>query len=470
MWFRNKDMKRIVLFIFLFLPATICFARNYEEGGIRYIMYHLNPEGNYSSDWGLIASEVTDPSANMEIARRFEYTTGGGFSITPVYEYVKGIEEGIFDNCIQLEKLTINIDVDYNYPYDSPGFKGCENLSQFAASKSSGFTVIDGALYKNNSLWAFPTKPREKYNIPTSAKSLGVRAFAYCRINNLNVPESIETFGEDCFKEFCGNVAFNRTYDEYDFLTNIDNRSVIVIADPSEGTKVRKFFKGGIDGLVKITSINESYGGVKFCLEMSDLLALDAIKSVKLGGDIVQAKENIGSNNYYEVDNLKPGTSYQLEVRYLDDNKQERILTKEISTETIETQSISAILKDAYCGGFDLDLSGIVQDLNPSDYEYGVCVDEREFFPFENAGHITISGLIPATYYEIKPYVKYADTYYYGAKQRICTRDIAINIGYKNSKQQCILPDLTRVQRIKLLILLKYPYGLIVIVRRRLIG
>lgn len=59
--------KKFTTVLFSILLIAPIYARDYEGGGIKYTNRHLNPDGNTSSDWGLVASEVVSPSANMEI-------------------------------------------------------------------------------------------------------------------------------------------------------------------------------------------------------------------------------------------------------------------------------------------------------------------------------------------------------------------------------------------------------------------
>ena len=66
----HKFFFTLLFSIFFIAP---CLAREYEAGGIKYTNRHLNIDGNTSADWGLIASEVVSPSANMEIVERFLY-------------------------------------------------------------------------------------------------------------------------------------------------------------------------------------------------------------------------------------------------------------------------------------------------------------------------------------------------------------------------------------------------------------
>ena len=423
----HKFFFTLLFSIFFIAP---CLAREYEAGGIKYTNRHLNIDGNTSADWGLIASEVVSPSANMEIVERFLYQSPCSFDITPVYDYVKGIDEGIFNDCSQLQTLTISTSSSY-CSYDSPGFKGCNNLSRFIASKESGFNVIGNVLFRNNTLWAFPPKPLEKYDIPSSTHTIGVRAFAYCKIDYLSVPSSVDSFGKDCFKEFSGEILFKGSYKSYDFLNEINPNSIISVSDPSEAKKVRDYFSGEINGLVKLNLVNCSYGSLIFTIITSDLLASNTIQSIKVGDfSVTPNNENSDFPNLCRIDNLEPNTDYDITVKYIDDCNNERTFTQTLRTKAIASQDIEATLIGTFFGGFDFNLSKTIEDLNPKEYEYGVCVNETDYVPFELNNQITIGGLSPNTYYNIKPYIKFNNKYYYGNSQHISTKDVSINVGY----------------------------------------
>ena len=423
--------KKFTTMLFSILLIAPIYARDYEGGGIKYTNRHLNPDGNTSSDWGLVASEVVSPSANMEIVERFVYN-GPGIQITPTYEYVKGIDEGIFNNCSQLQTLTISTSSSYRN-YDSPGFKGCDNLSRFIASKGSGFKVMSNVLFRDQTLWAFPPKPLTKYEIPSSTNTIGVRAFAYCNIGSLSVPPSVISFGKDCFKEFYGEILFNGTYNSYDFLNGINPQSIITISDPSEAKKVRDYFSGEINGLVKLNLVNYSYGSLIFTIITSDLLASNTIQSIKVGDFFVTPNnENSDFPNLCTIDNLEPNTDYTVTVNYIDDFNNERTFTQTLRTKAISSQDIEATLIGTFFGGFDYNLSKTISDLRPDEYEYGTCVNEVTYIPFEDSDQITISGLSPNTYYNVKPYIKFTNNYYCGKNQYISTKDITLNVGYES--------------------------------------
>lgn len=418
---------RARLFILIWVILSTINSYGYESGGIRY-NYEQSGGGSFIMNPKLIADSVTAPAAYMEIIQRVlkGYTPQNA----PDFAYVKSVNPGIFDDCTEIQTLKFDTDASY-FNCDSPGFKGCINLSTIYAGKWSGLSNSGKGLYKGSTLWAFPPKPCESYSIASSTTTIGVRALAYCSISDLKVPSSVRSFKTDALKEFRGKISFEGTYDSYDFLSDINPESTIELADFSEFPKVRQFFSGDIEGLIKFNLINVSYDFVIFNFTIADFLSSDAIQSVKIGDiSLSPSNEHDSYPNWCRVDNLTPDTEYSIVINYLDDKNQERTYTNTFKTKAISVQDIEATLITTYYGGFDFNLSKTIGDLNPKEYEYGVCVNETDYVPFELNNQITIGGLSPNTYYNIKPYIKFNNKYYYGNSQHISTKDVSINVGY----------------------------------------
>lgn len=383
----------------------------------------------------LIADSVTAPATSMEIIERL--LTGYNAQNAPNFAYVISVNPGIFDDCTEIESLKFDTNSSY-FTCDSPGFKGCINLSTIYAGKWSGLSNSGKGLYRGSTLWAFPPKPCETYSIASGTTTIGVRALAYCCISELRVPSSVRSFKSDALKEFKGKISFEGTYDSYEFLSDINSESTIELTDASELPKVRQFFSGDIDGLIKLNLIKDSYNSLIFNITVSNLLPSDAIQSIKVGDlSVTPNNENRDYPNWCRIDNLEPDTDYAIVVKYLDDNNKERTYTQTLRTKAIPTQDIDATLVTTYYGGFDFNLSKTIGDLSPDGYEYGMCVNETDYFPFGNSTQITIGGLSPNTHYNIKPYIKISNKYYYGRNQYISTKDVAIYVGY-NSYQTAI--------------------------------
>lgn len=425
---------RVRLFFIIWVILLTINSYGYESGGIRY---HYEQSGGVSfiKNPKLIADSVTAPATSMEIIERV--LTGYDAQNAPNFAYVKSVIPGIFDDCTEIQTLKFDTNSSF-FTCDSPGFKGCINLSTIYAGKWSGLSNSGKGLYRGITLWAFPPKPCESYSIASGTTTIGVRALAYCSISELRVPSSVSSFKSDALKEFKGKISFEGTYDSYEFLSDINPKSTIELADPSELPKVRQYFSGDIDGLIKLNLINYSYNFLIFNITASDLLPSDAIQSIKVGDlSVTPNNENSDFPNWCKVDNLEPDTDYAIVIKYLDDNYKERTFTQTLRTKAISTQDIEVTLMTSYFGGFDFNLSKTIEDLKPDEYEYGMCVNENQYIPFGDSKLITIGGLKPNTHYNVKPYIKFYNKYYYGNNQYISTKDVSINIGY-NSYQTAI--------------------------------
>lgn len=258
-----------------------------------------------------------------------------------------------------------------------------------------------------------------------------MRALAYCSISDLKVPSSVKSFKTDALKEFKGKISFEGTYDSYEFLSDINPESAVELADFSEYLKVRQFFSGDIEGLLKLNLINISYDFLIFNFTIAPFLSSDAIKTVTVGDiSLSPSNEHDSYPNWCRVDNLSPDTEYSIVIKYLDDKDQERTYTNTFRTKAISVQDIEATLITTYYGGFDFNLSKTIGALPPEIYEYGMCINEDTYLPFGNSKQITIGGLSPNTHYNVKPYIKFSNNYYFGKNQYISTKDITINIEY----------------------------------------
>lgn len=87
---------------------------------------------------------------------------------------------------------------------NSFSFSGCTTIINYYVNDThSLYKSIDGVLYTKNeeSLVAFPTGRKKSYDVQNGTKNILDGSFATCLIENVTLPESIETIGHKAFYE-----------------------------------------------------------------------------------------------------------------------------------------------------------------------------------------------------------------------------------------------------------------------------
>lgn len=159
-------------------------------------------------------TETTGTLINVHSILKSPYYKGHDYNLTPreliieetviddkIYKIV-AIEETAFSHCLNLKTLRIGKSVEkikWN-------MYRCNSLSNiFVDEKNKNFYDIDGVLFHEKELIAFPQGRVGTYIIPNGIKKIGKHAFKSCNISTIVFPETLEEIGTNAFYE-CNNI------------------------------------------------------------------------------------------------------------------------------------------------------------------------------------------------------------------------------------------------------------------------
>ena len=112
------------------------------------------------------------------------------------------IQDCAFSNCKDLVNLVIG-------PYVKEigwNMYRCDSLMNIRVdTKNAIYHDIDGVLYLNDELVAFPQGRTGHYNVPNGTKKIGRMAFKSCNLSSIYFPNTLEEIGINSFYE-CYNI------------------------------------------------------------------------------------------------------------------------------------------------------------------------------------------------------------------------------------------------------------------------
>lgn len=112
------------------------------------------------------------------------------------------IQDCAFSNCKDLVNLVIG-------PYvEEIGWNmyRCDSLMNIRVDKKNAiYHDIDGVLFLNNELVAFPQGRTGHYNVPNGTKKIGRMAFKSCNLSSVHFPDTLEEIGVNSFYE-CNKI------------------------------------------------------------------------------------------------------------------------------------------------------------------------------------------------------------------------------------------------------------------------
>lgn len=133
---------------------------------------------------------------------------------------VKTIEDEAFANCLSLQEITLQEGLEV---IKNKAFSRCQSLSSisipasvtslednlwnecwslhnfYVDASNPNFKTIDGVLFSKDekALISFPTGREGTYNIPTGTETVGSYCFYTSKLENIVIPESVISFGEN---------------------------------------------------------------------------------------------------------------------------------------------------------------------------------------------------------------------------------------------------------------------------------
>ena len=116
-----------------------------------------------------------------------------------ISETVESIATYAFSSCDSLESICIPAGVTQ---IEGGAFSGSQILKKIDVEEgSASFCSVDGVLYSVDmtTLIAWPSGKQEQMNIADSVKHIVEKAFAGCEMTELDLPEGLESIGEQCF-------------------------------------------------------------------------------------------------------------------------------------------------------------------------------------------------------------------------------------------------------------------------------
>lgn len=322
---------------------------------------------------------------------------------------------------LDCKKLTA-INLEYWSDIESGGFKGCDNLTTFNISTTSTkLCGIDGVAYDKNkkTIKAFPTGRHGNYTIYEQTGIIGKRAFAYCSLDTLIVPEKVSNIENDAFaKAKIKNLFIKGYHSNYSFLKELDSSSIIYV-HCKDLEKAKGWFSGTIRTYEHFwvkEQIETLLGKVTFSLQTgsSNAISTRTTKKLKNGiyissvicNGIATKKNNDGT---YTAEGLAPSEYYPIEIKW---NVYEtgKIIDSGTDKDTIKTAKASIILTYVSKKTNSITLKTTVssdESLSPS--EFGTYCDQTKLQYQANSitGKSEVSNLIPDSTYSIWSYAIY---------------------------------------------------------------
>lgn len=114
-----------------------------------------------------------------------------------IFEIVE-ISEKAFSHCLDLETIIIGKSVTKIH-WNMYQCKSLLNI--FVSSENRQYHDIDGVLFKENELIAFPQGRFGEYRIPYGTKRIGSHSFKSACIESIIIPDGVEEIGHNAFYE-----------------------------------------------------------------------------------------------------------------------------------------------------------------------------------------------------------------------------------------------------------------------------
>lgn len=242
--------------------------------------------------------------------------------------------------------------------------------------------------------------------IPSSVMSIGSYAFAGCKYNLLNfmgVPTGVE---KKAFSDFGGKVlAFS------EFRNTATN----------SGLRSSRFFsKEGDDWGEHVTTYLRGFECFQPLAE--SVLKFSDIKFYKSGNSLPCTKTEDG---YYIVSGLSFGSTYNIEVTFIDEEGKKHLC--EFSIET-DSPSLNITSKSTQ-SSVTIEKNYRSSDKTCAPEKSGIVCNGIDYTEFP----VVLSGLYPGEKVTVRPFAVYDGHYYYGSEagETIYTKNITLSINFQ---------------------------------------
>lgn len=215
------------------------------------------------------------------------------------------ISDHAFEYCTNLSSVKISQNIsDIGYG----AFRGCTSLQKFVVDVNNAYyKELDGVLFSENTLWAFPSGRKGQYVIPDNVSGITVSAFEDSQLEEVSIPSSVTSILGLAFAGSALNNVY--CYNEKP-LSIYENVFSAVDADlwvPYKSVTLYENAKGW--NTLNVRPIypdnNFVYEGIHYHLDFGKKTASISAKAEKYSGDIAIPESIVYSEESFKVTSLE---------------------------------------------------------------------------------------------------------------------------------------------------------------------
>lgn len=271
------------------------------------------------------------------------------------------------------------------------------------------------------------------------------RCFAYCNIKELRYNATYIPY--DCFKGFKGKIVFTKELQEgsdvFKPLLQLSEESEIDVASWNDYDRARKYYNGKITvngETLRINSQRSTFVSIEFGLTAYGSTTIADVQKVTVGDTSVP----LTPDGKYVVNNLVPGTEYEIKVSYKGEDGGIKEAIQTVRTKYISELEINQSTVKEYIAGvkMQLTLRGGEEDpydLSQSNATYGVQLyyneEELEYklTDPDADGYYFFKNLLPGKEYYATPYLESNGHYYFSTRAiKVSTKMPELKLSYRS--------------------------------------